>query len=60
MHVCIKISNSCALPDVEELFMKHNCRCVEVELTDFQEYIDVESSPVIPDAVKRVSKNFTC
>ena len=40
--------------------MKHNCHCVEVELTDFQEYIDVENSPVIPDAVKRVRKNFTC
>ena len=39
---------------VDELFKKHNCDCVEVELTDFQDYIDVENSPVIPDAVKKV------
>ena len=49
-----KSFNSSPLPHVDDLFKKHNCDCVEVELTDFQDYIDVESSPVIPDAVKKV------
>ena len=42
---------------IEELFKKHKCDCVEVEVTDFQEYTDVECNPVIPYAVKKV--NFT-
>ena len=49
----------CAISDIEELFKKHNCDCVEVEVTDFQEYTDVECNPVIPDAVKKVDFSFT-
>lgn len=47
------------LSDVEELFKKYNCDCVEVEVTDFQKYIDVEDNPVIPDAVTKVNFTFS-
>ena len=46
------------LSDLEELFKTYNCDCVEVEVTDFQKYIDKERNPVIPDAVKKVKFTF--
>ena len=45
------------LSDIEELFMKHDCECVVVEVTDIHDYATLERNPVIPDAVKKV--NFT-
>ena len=45
------------LSDVELLFMKHDCECVVVEVTDTHNYTALERNPVIPDAVKKV--NFT-
>ena len=40
---------------LEILFAKYNCSCMTLEVTDFYDYTDVENSPVIPDAVKKVN-----
>ena len=40
------------------LFEKHNCDCIEVEVTDFRFYSD-DSYSVIPDAVKKVHLHMT-
>ena len=45
--------------NVETLFAKYNCSCIEVEVTDFKDYTDVETSLVIPDAVKKVNLHCT-
>ena len=44
--------------DLEEFFKRYECDCVEVEVTDFQKYTDIEHNPVIPDAVKKVKFTF--
>ena len=46
------------LSNLEELFKRHDCDCVEVEVTDFQRYTDIEHNPVIPDAVIKVKFTF--
>ena len=49
--------NNITLSDIEELFKKYRCDCVEVEVVDIQDYIDMKS-PVIPDALKKVKFTF--
>ena len=51
-------NNICMLSDLEELFKRHDCDCIEVEMTDFQRYTDIEHNPVIPDAVIKVKFTF--
>ena len=45
------------LSDIDELFKKYRCNCVELEVVDFQDYVDMEGS-IIPHAVKKVKFTF--